>query len=452
MRLMPRLRQASAAAGAQSVLAGGPDGQDRALRALGWAVLLLGFGGFLLWAGTAPLDQGVPVPGVVAVAGSHRLVQPVTGGIVRAIHVREGDTVRRGDVVVELDATEARAQYHVAAAQLVAGRALAARLQAELDDQAQVVYPQDMLEAARSDEDVRDAMEQQRHVLQARRAAERAQLALLGQGAAGLEAQLHGLQAVREARATQLAMLREEIASQREVAEQGYMARNRVSEQERVAAQLEGGMAEDAAAMDRARSGLGEARLRLLSHREERLRELSTQLAEVARDSAGLRSRVQALAFEVDNARIVAPADGVVVALNVHTPGGVVPAGASLVDIVPTGSPLQVEAQIPLTLIDRVRPGLPARVLFTAFNTRTTPRVDAVVRTVSADALADPGGRGAYYRAQLEVPAASLRQLGANRLQPGMPAQVYIRTGERTLLNYLFRPLLDRLHAALNED
>ncbi len=426
---------------------------DAGLRAMGWGFLVLGFGGFLVWAATAPLDQGVAVSGVVSVAGSHQLVQPAVSGILRAINAREGGTVHRGELLVELDATEARAQLQVVSAQMVSAQAVQARLLAELSGSAEPSLADGNNPPAGVDADlVKSTLELQRQLLRARRANLQADLAVLRETAAGVESQARGVRAARQARLAQMELLRTELAGLRGIAEEGFLPRNRVSEQERALSQLGAGLAEDEATLERLRDGGAEIALRMRARQEEQRRDLATQLADTAREITGLRSRLQAFAFEVDHARILAPADGVVVSLNVHTVGGVVQAGASLMDIVPADALLQVEAQVGTALIDKVKPDLVARLMFPAFNVRTTPRVDGRVQTVSADAIIDPVTRAAFYRVTVQVPATSLKQLGANQIRPGMPAQVYIRTGERTMLNYLFKPLRDRLHASMNED
>jgi protease secretion system membrane fusion protein len=173
-------------------------------------------------------------------------------------------------------------------------------------------------------------------------------------------------------------------------------------------------------------------------------------MADVQREANGLDDRIRALVFEVENAVIRAPVDGTIVGLSVFTEGGVVQAGERLMDVVPGNEPLRVDAQIPPNLIDRVQVGLPVDLMFTTFNASTTPRVPGVVTLVGADVLFDQDKKP-FYRAQVEVTEDGMHLLGQNRILPGMQVMVFVRTGERTLLNYLFKPLRDRLRLALTE-
>jgi len=417
----------------------------------GWLVLLAGGGGFMAWALFAPLDQGVTAPGQVVVTGNRKVVQHPTGGIVAEILVREGDAVQAGQTLVRMDTTLARSQLETLRAQWIVARAVEGRLSAEREARAAVDFAAD-LTAIAGEPAVRQAMALQTRLFETRRAALRTELAAIDESIAGLQAQIRGTEASREAREEQLRLLREELRNQRDLAAGGYLPRNRVSEQERLQAQLAGQIAEDAAVIARARSNIGELRMRAAGRQNEYRQQAETQLTEIQKEVGALASRIQGLQFDLRNTEVRSPATGTVVALNVFTPGGVIQAGAPLMEVVPKGEPLRVEASVPPQFVDKIHPGLDVEVLFPAFNQRVTPNIKAKVTSVSADALADQRSGTTFYRTIVEVTPEGEKQLRDKQIKAGMQAEVFIRTGERTALNYLFKPLTDRIRAAMTEE
>jgi protease secretion system membrane fusion protein len=417
----------------------------------GWLVLLLGGGGFMAWAVFAPLDQGVTASGQVVVTGNRKVVQHPTGGIIAEILVKEGDTVQAGQPVVRMDTTMARAQLETARGQWIIARAVEARLSAERETGDALVFPAD-LTAIASEPQARQAIALQTRLFETRRTSLRTELSAIDESMAGLQAQIRGTEASRAAREEQLRLLREELRNQRDLATDGYLPRNRVSEQERLQAQLTGQIAEDGAVIARARSGIGELRMRAVGRQNEYRQQAETQLTEVQKEVGALSNRIQALQFDLRNTELRAPASGTVVSLNVFTPGGVIQAGAPMMDILPQGEPLRVEASLPPQFVDKVRPGLDVEVLFPAFNQRTTPNIKAKVKSISADALTDQRSGMTYYRTIVEVTPEGTRQLRDHEIKAGMQAEVFIRTGERSAMNYLFKPLQDRIRAAMTED
>lgn len=426
------------------------NGDDGRVRRWGWLLLLAGMGGFFAWAAFAPLDEGVPAPGTVLVSSHRKAVQPLQAGLIEAILVKEGDRVRSGQLLVRLDATRARAELEIGRGQLMVARASEARLLAEQDGKGSVDFPPELLER-QTDPRVAQAVALQTQLFRSRRANLAAELGAVRESIGGIEAQIAALQDSMTARAEQRRLLSEEIRGQRELVEEGFLARNRLSEQERLLAQLTAQLAEDRGSTGRLRKQVAELKLRIAQRQQEYQKEVESQLTDTQREAGGLDERIRALAFEVENTQIRSPSDGMVVGLSVFTVGGVVQAGALLMDIVPTNEPLRVDAQISPHLIDRVQAGLPVDLMFTSFNTSTTPRIPGVVKMVGADVLVDPTSKQSFYRAQVEVTDEGMHLLGKNKVIPGMQAEVFIRTGERTLLNYLFKPLRDRMRPALTE-
>lgn len=419
---------------------------------LGWIVLAVGFGGFMLWAALAPLDQGVPASGQVVVTGNRKVVQNLSPGMVEAILVKDGAEVRSGDVVVRLDSTSARAQYEVVRSQWITAKATEARLLVEAQGKAQVTFPDELLKE-KADPRVRNAMAVQSQLLRVRQGGLQAEMEAMKSNMAGLESSIAGLDATRRAKEEQLKLLREELTGLRELAAEGYLPRNRLSEQERLMAQLTGALSEDVGNIGRARQNIGEIRMRMLARQQEYRKEVETGLSDIQKEAAALDSKIAALMFELANTEIRAPSEGVVVGLNVHTVGGVIPAGFSLMEVVPKSEPLKVDVQIPTTLIDKVKVGLPVEIMFPAFNQRTTPLIPGEFFQVAADATSDPQGKTPpFYKGQVVVTPDGMKKLKDHEIKAGMPADVFIKTGERTMLNYLFKPLVDRMRSALTEE
>ncbi len=428
----------------------GLDLNDARPRRWGWALVILGFGGFMAWAATAPLDAGVPSPGTVVVSGNRKAVQPLVGGKIAEVAVRDGDTVTAGQVLVRLDGTQARSQYDVARGQWYSAAAVEARLAAERSGQRRIVYPPELEEAA-GDPRAAGAMALQNELFLTRRRALESDLDVLRENIRGLEVLMEGIEQASQARREQARLLREEIERQRDLVADGFLARNRFSEQERQLAALNGAIAEDAGNLGRTRQQVAELRARMVAREQEYRREVESQLTEVQRDAAALASRLHALEFELVNTEIKSPADGIVVGLVVHTVGGVVTAGAPMMEVVPADEPLTIDAQIAPHLIDKVHAGLEVDILFPAFNQATTPHIPGRVRQVSADVLVEPKEGHTFYKAVVEVTPEGMKMLRQHQIRAGMPAEVFVRTGERTLLNYLLKPLADRLNRALTE-
>ncbi|WP_299162790.1 HlyD family type I secretion periplasmic adaptor subunit [Accumulibacter sp.] len=419
---------------------------------IGWTVLAIGFGGFMLWAGLAPLDQGVPSSGQVVVTGNRKTVQNLSPGMVQAILVKDGDEVKSGDVLVRLDPTAARSQYEVAQSQWLVAKATEARLLADVQGQPEIVFPEALLKE-RDDPRAASAMAVQTQLLRSRQAGLQAELSAMKNTLAGLQSYAKGLEATRRAKEEQSKLLKEELKGLRELAAEGYLPRNRLSEQERLLAQLSGAISEDLGNLGRAQQNIGEIRMRIVAREQEYRKEVENGLADVQKETSSLESRIKGLAYELANTDVHAPSEGIVVGLSVHTIGAVLAPGTPLMDVVPKNEPLRIDVQIATTLIDKVRLGLPVEITFPAFNQRTTPQIPGEVVQVAADATTDPQGRiPPFYRSEVVVTPEGMKKLKMHEIKAGMPAEVFIKTGERTMLNYLFKPLLDRFNSALTEE
>ncbi|MEI2417012.1 HlyD family type I secretion periplasmic adaptor subunit [Orrella sp. JC864] len=438
-RVLPLRPEAVPQASSAPAAADAPRGGAR----LGWWVLALGFGGFLAWAALAPLDNGVAVPGTVVVTGERQAVESLGGGVVRALLVREGERVRAGQPLVHLDATAAQGQVHSLQAQWQAVQARQARLAAEKAQAPDMQGP-----PAGSAPALRAAYERERQLFGSRRAALEGELAGIQASLLGNQALAAGLQSALAQKRAQQALLQEQLASLRGLAEEGYVPRNRVLELQRMQAQLAGEIAADLGTLGQARQQAAELKLRAQQRRDAFFEEVDTDLAQAAVQAEQIGQQLATARFELAHTEIRAPASGMVVGLSAHTVGGVVQPGARLMEIVPEDRPLTVDASLPVQSVDKVRAGQPVELMFTAFDAATTPRLPGQVTLVSADRFEQERTGQPYYRLRVQVDAARLQGLQGLQLRAGMPVEVFVRTGERSMLNYLFKPLIDRARTA----
>ena len=418
---------------------------------LGWLLMLGGFLGFLGWAALAPLDKGVAVSGKVMVSGHRKVVQHPSGGIVERIDVRDGDKVAAGQVLIRLKETPLLGQAQSLRSQFYGSLASEARLNAERDGVGSVNFPTE-LTALASEPEVASNLALQRQLFDSRRQALLLDQQGIDESIAGAEAQLRGVRDSQASKVLQRTALAEQLQGLRELAREGYIPRNRLLDSERVYAQVLGSISEDYGRIGQLQRQVLEMRLKIRQLAEEYQKEVRTQLADTRVRTEDLRNRLASAEFELANSQLRAPVAGIVVGLDVFTEGGVIKPGQALMEIVPQGEPLLVEARVPVELADKVHAGLPVELMFSAFSQSTTPRVAGEVMLVSADRQVDERTDEPYYTLRAQVTEAGMAQLAGLQIRPGMPVEAFVRTGERSMLNYLFKPLLDRTHMALVEE
>lgn len=416
----------------------------------GLAVLALAFGAFGGWAAVAPLDSAVVAPGSLVVESHRRDVQHPEGGIVREILVRDGDRVAAGDVLVRLEPVRADATLAIVRAQTDAVLARQARLRAEAAEGAAIAFPPALLER-QEDAAVRDVIDGQMNIFVARRASVQGQLGILGQRVAQLERQRDGLRLQGQSRDRQIQLIAEELRGTRELADKGHAPRTRVLALEREVARLEGERGEHLAAVSRVDEAIGETRLQMLQIQRNLHEEITNALQEAQTQLLELQERLTAARDTVDRLDLRAPADGVVVGLAVFTVGGVIPAGRTVMQVVPFADRLVIEAQVPVLSVGEVVAGQPAMINFSAVHQRLLPTMTGTVATVSADRLVDERTGIPFFKARVTIDEASLAILAEQRILPGMPADVVITTGERTALRYVVDPFLDFARHAMRE-
>ncbi|MBB4285731.1 HlyD family type I secretion periplasmic adaptor subunit [Roseospira goensis] len=417
---------------------------------LGLMVVLVMFGGLGTWAATAPLDSAVIAPGTVIVESNRKTIQHLEGGIVKEILVDEGDVVQAGDVLVRLDPTKAAAVEAVNRKSLNEAMALEARLVAEQRDAEDITFPEELLERA-DDPDVAEIIADQREQFRERKRSLDGQVAILRQRIQQFRQEIAGLEAQHDSKLRQRDIFREELVGLRELYEKGYYPRTRILAMEREVANLEGTIGSTLADIARAEKGIGEAELQIIQTRQKFREEVVAQLREVRNEIGQLREKVVVARDTLDRIDVRAPLAGTVQNLQVHTENGVIRPGDAIMEIVPLDDRLVIEGQVSPTDIDAVHPGLEAEVRLSALNMRTTPIILGEVTTVSRDRIVNERDNTAYFRIEVIVPDEELAKLGDQRLTAGMPADVVVKIGERTMLDYIVKPMTDYFAKAFTE-
>jgi membrane fusion protein, protease secretion system len=418
---------------------------------LGWLIIIAGLGGFLLWASLAPLDKGVPLTGTVAVASNKKVIQHESGGTVDAILVKEGDSVKAGDVLIRMNGVQASAEAESAHVQYIVARITQARLSAEMNHQAGVKLPPEF-ELAKRDPRVIESLALQNQISSSRQASIRSELSAIDENIAGLISQAHGLESSVSSKNQQKASVNAELTGMRDLAKEGYLANNRVLESEQNLARIDADIATDVGNIARSKRQVAELDLQKTQRNQEYQKEVRTQLSEVQKQANTIESQLKGLNRHLDNVDIKAPVAGTVVGLSVFTKGAVVAPGFKLMDIVPQEDGLVIDGQLPVNLVDKVYAGLPVNMLFTAFNQNKTPHIPGVIANVSADRFVDEHTGQPYYKVITKVAPEGLKMISQLKIRPGMPVELFIVTGERTMMNYLFKPILDRLKLSMSEE
>jgi membrane fusion protein, protease secretion system len=415
-----------------------------------WA-LALGLGGFLLWAVFAPLDEGVPSQGIVAIDTKRKAVQHPTGGIIKEVLVGEGDRVKEGQLLVKLDEAVAKANYESIRQRYLGLRAMQGRLLAEQAGKGEIAFHPD-LQSASKDPLISSQILTQQQLFQSRKSALRADLQGLQESIQGQQSLVKSYQEILESRRNQLRLLNEELKHTRELVKEGYTPRNRQLEMERMTSDVNGSIAELLGNISRSHNTVAELRQKLISRQQEYRKEVESQLSDVTREVQSDEGKFRAAHDDLDRVEIKSPAEGQVVGLAVQTVGGVIQAGQKLMDIVPHNELLLVETRVAPNLIDRVHAGLPVDIRFNAFANSPQLVVDGKVVSISGDLLTDQQSGVQYYLSRVSVTPEGYKKLGKRTLQPGMPVEVVLKTGERSLLAYLLHPLTKRLAASLKEE
>ena len=443
----------ASAADTQAVQSQGaaPD-RSRHLSRVGTGLLVLGLLAFAAWAALAPLDEGVPSTAVVALDTKRKMVQHPNGGVIKEVLVREGQRVEEDQPLMQLEDTAVRANYEAIRQRYLALRAMESRLLSEQAGRAQVEFHPDVT-AQKTDPLIARHMLNQQQLLTTRRSGLVSDLAILEENIRGQEALVQSYGGMLESRQSQRRLLSEQLQNIRELVKDGYAPRNQQLDLERAVADVSAVITELQGNTIRARQSIAELRQRAMSRQQDYRKEIETMLADVSREVQSDEGRLNAARGEWERTVIRAPAAGQVIGLTYQTVGGVIPAGQRLMEVVPGDEALLLEAQIAPHLIDRVAPGLLTDVRFSTFAHSPSLVVKGEVQSVSADLLTEQTAMGpmSFYLARVRITPEGMKDLGRHQMQPGMPAEVIIKTGERTVLTYMLHPLTRRIAASMKE-
>lgn len=412
------------------------------------AFTVIGLGG---WSSIVRIDSAALATGTIAVESNRRTIQHLEGGIVQEILVREGSSVREGDVLMRLDPTRTRAQATIFQSELDAQMAIAARLNAERENRRQIEFPSGILSRI-SDPSVREIVETQRSLFEARMAALLGQRSILEQRVQQIAEQILGLRALERSKREQTRLIQEELRSLEGLLADAIVTRTRVLALQREASRLEGEIGEHVAAIARSQQAVGETRLQILQLERQRQEEIATQLRDTQSRIFQLREQLTTAEDAQRRIEIVAPIDGTVLNLQVFTTGGVIAPGAPIMNIVPSNDRFIVEAQIAPTEIDTIRPGFEVSLRFSTVGGRLIPTIRGTLEDISPDRLTDQRTGLSFYMGRIQIPPEEVSRLaGLLNLHAGMPVEVMINRGDRTILQYLIEPLRQTVSRSLRE-
>ena len=428
-----------------------PRGRLRGITVAGNLLVLCFMLGLGTWASLAPLESAAIASGVLESESSRKTIQHLEGGIIRKILVSDGDIVRSGQTLIALDDTRAGSEMQSLQGQFWDAAARAARLQAEQQRFERIAIPDALEQDSRQSGVAAAAVSAQQFIFQARLQVHESQLAVIRERRRQVEKEIEGLKAQETATGQRVDIVREELDMVATLVNKGLERRPRLLNLQRELADVEGRRGEITAQIARAGQVISEQQATLFKLESERQNEIAQSLREAQNQIFQLRERLLAARDQLSRTEVKAPEDGVITDLRVHTAGGVIGAGAPLMDLVPRQDRLIVTARLRPEDIDVVHPGLSAEVHLVPYNQRRVPRLKGTVVHISADRLLDKRTDQPYYATKIRIDDG---QIAANDIQivPGMPVQVFITTGRGTVALYALRPLLDSFRGAFRED
>ncbi|PSJ56507.1 HlyD family type I secretion periplasmic adaptor subunit [Kumtagia ephedrae] len=408
----------------------------------GYATIALAFGVFGTWAATAPLSSGVVAHGVVVVSTNRKVIQHLEGGIVSEITVKDGDVVEAGDVLVRLDPTQAVGNFTVLSERLALLRAAEARLEAESINADDITFPPDIFDPQSTEEPA--YIKLHRTLFRDRKATRDGQTSILNARATQLEEESRGLTSQRKSIEDQRGSLVEQIERMEEGQRKGYVSTNHVAQLMRGRMELEGNLGRLIADMAKANEAIAETKLRALQLNQEFVERASTELREVRDQVAEVSERVKQAQDILDRTVIRAPVRGMVQDIKIHTKTGVVRPAEAMMEIVPINDEFIINARVRPMDVDEVMIGGKAEVRFPGFSSRLTPVIFGSVQVLSPDIIMPENPQiEPYYNARISVAEKDIPDTIRGRLQAGMPAEIIVSGGERTLVQYLVKPLTD---------
>ena len=417
------------------------------------ATVLMGFG---VWGNLAPIAGAVVASGVFVATGQNKIIQHLEGGMIREIYVREGDTVEAGQMLLELDDTAARAELQRLFLRRIRLTAMDARLQAEMKEEHEITLPAEIVNWLAGSSEVKEIVDSQKLTFTARRNNLNSDIKSIDESIKALDERIRGSRVQLDAVKRQIVLLEEEIETKDRLVQAGLVRKPELMVLQRTKANLEGEVGRIMGDIGDAKERIARAVEQINGVRKTAIKTAVEQMHEVRGELADVRERMLSAKGVLDRVRVTAPVSGVVVKLRYHTRGGVVEAGKNIMELLPLKDELIIEARVRPQDIDHVKHGQTAMVRLTALNQRITPMVSGDVVYLSADTLADEKksqqvGPTDIYLVRVKLNGEESRNVPNFSPTPGMPAEVYIKTSERTFFQYLVRPIHDSMTRAFRE-
>ena len=418
---------------------------------MGYILIFITFGVFGSWAAVAKLDSAVVAPGTISLEGNRRVVQHLEGGIVDEILVEEAKSVNQGDVLLRLNSIETRSNLEVFSTRLDVARLVEARLLAERALEEDANFPVDVL--SRNSDVVQAVLADQKDLFSGRRLILQSQKDILSARTEQIKVQIEGLELQKSAFERRLANFTEMLVRMRDGESKGLIQGNQLSQREDQLIEIEANLGQVISDIAQARASVGETELQALQLQQEYSERASTELEQIRAEISELMERRKVAADVLSRTEIRAPSSGTIQNLKVHTVGSVIRPGEILMELVPEDEELIINARVSPLDVDNVAAGLSTEVRFSAFKTKLTPIMLGMVETVSNDVITpDNPNESPYYLARITVDENDIPEEIKGRLAAGMPADVVITTGERTVINFIASPLMDAVRKSMIEE
>ena len=433
-----------------------PDDPNSALESIrrytiaGIVVVLVLTCGVGVWATTTEISGALIAPGTVVVESNIKKVQHPTGGVVGELLVKDGDRVKAGGLLVRLDDTVTKANLAIVTKTLTELYARKARLAAERDRADSIKFPDELIRQA-DQPDIEQVLSAETKLFDLRRSARAGQKSQLQERINQAKEEIIGFGAQKEAKEKEVDFINKELPGVRELYQKSLVPLTRLSQLEREATRLGGERGQLIGSIAQAKGKIAELQLQIIQVDQDLSSEVAKEMREIdAKIGEFVERKVSAL-DQLKRTDIRAPQDGTVFQSTVHTVGGVIPAGESIMMIVPDADKLTVEAKVNPQDIDKVQFGQSAALRFSAFNMRTTPEIFGTISQISADITTDQRTSQSYYTIRIAMPPEQVARLGEVKLVPGMPVEAFVKTGDRTVMSYLMKPLSDQFNRAFRE-
>ena len=418
---------------------------------IGYGIIAFTFVGLLGWAAFAPLDSAVVAPGVVSAEGNRKTIQHLEGGMLRKILVHEGDKVKAGQILFELDPTQANAAAGITKNQYVALKAMEARLIAERDQRPTISFPTE-LTSQRADPMVARAIADEQAQFAERRQTIQGQVDLMNAQRDQYQSEVDGIDRQNQGLKDQLGYINDELSDLKKIYDKGLVPRPRLLALEHEQANLSGSIGRLSADRAKAVQGMSETQLKIRQIKQQFFQDVSQSIAETRVKLAEVTEKEVVASDQQRRINVVSPVSGTAQNLRFFTEGAVVRAAEPMVDIAPDDEAFVIQAHFQPTDVDNVHAGMTTEVRLPAFHSRKIPILNGKIQSISRDRIVDPEGKTSYFLGIVRVDLKQLPPEFRSKVTAGMPAQVVVPTGERTVLQYLFQPLRETLRTTMREE